>query len=96
MWVEPYYPDRVFMDSERLALGAPISKDIPEVQAALDQIMASENEEEMIAAAQAGAELVQELGYRTILWATKSVYAYGPTIEEWDPLFPVLAATYKG
>jgi len=96
MWVEPYYPDRVFLDSEIQGLGAPISKYIPEIHEASDQILASETEEEMIAAAQAGAELVQELGYRTIVWAMKGVYAYGPTIEEWDPLFPVLAATYKG
>jgi len=96
MWVEPYYPDRVFNDSELMGLGAPISGDIAEVREAFDQIMAAGNEEEMAAAAQAGAELVlDELGYRTILWAMNSVYAYGPKIEEWDPLFPVLAATYK-
>ena len=91
-----YYPDEVFNDAELQGWGAPVSGDIPEIQEAFDQILASETEEEMVAAAQAAEELVlDELGYRLIVFAMHWAFAYGPTIEEWDPALPPFMATYR-
>lgn len=100
VWIEGnnklIYPDEVFCGAEVMGLGAPISGDIPEVQEAFDQMLATETEEEMAAAAQAAEQLVlDELGYILILWARHSTFACGPTIEDWDPAFPLLTATYR-
>jgi len=95
LWGGTYYPDECF-DQEVRGWGAPVSKDIDEVWDAYWAIIDSETEEEMAAAAQAAEELVlDELGYKLVVWATHSVYAFGPTIEDWDPAFPLFTATYK-
>lgn len=96
LWGGSYYPDECF-DQEVRGWGAPVSKDISEVWDAYWAIINSETEEEMIAAAQAAEELVLDtLGYKLVVWATHSPFAYGPTIEAWDPAFPLFTATYKG
>jgi len=95
-WGGTYYPDKVLSDAELIGSATPIGRDIPEIREALDQILAAETEEEMAAAAQAAEELVlDELGYKLIVWAMHSPYAYGPTIEDWDPAFPLCTATFK-
>jgi len=42
-------------------------------------------EEEIIQAAWAAEDLVWSLNYKIPVWALCGVYAYGPTIEWWQP-----------
>ncbi len=96
-WGYTYYPDETVNDSELMGWGAPVSGEIGEVHDAFNQILESQTEEEMAAAAQAAEALILDtLGYRLMVWAMHSPYAYGPTIEDWDPPLPLFMATYKG
>jgi ABC-type transport system substrate-binding protein len=99
LWMGEYYPDGTFYQ-EIYGWGdptAPVSGDIPELVEAFNRILDTKTEEEMAAAAQAAEELVlDELGYKLVVWAMHSASAYGPTIENWDPAFPLFTATYNG
>jgi len=95
LWAGTYYPDELF-DDELQGLGAPVGGDILEVGEAFWNIVRSETEEEMIAAAHEAEELVlDELGYRLMVWASHSCTAYGPRIEYWNPELPPWTATFK-
>jgi len=92
----PYYPEECFYNSEFGWGGAPVNGPLMEVGEAFDELLDCETEEEMVAAAQAAEELVlDELGYRLIVFAIHWAFAYGPTIEDWDPASPFFMATYR-
>ena len=84
-WGGQYYPEDVF-GQELHSYAAQVSRYLPEVEEAYDRMVSSDNEEEYMQATWAAEELIyDELGYKIPLWAVHAAFAYGPTIEEWEP-----------
>jgi len=101
-WGGAYYPDRVFGD-EIYHWAAQVSRGIPEIREAFEQMTEAVTEEELIQAAWAAEDLVFELGYKIPLWAVHAAFAYGPTVEHWNPSWPgdewtqnLITLQYKG
>ncbi len=101
-WDGAYYPDRVFGD-EIYHWAAQVSRGIPEIREAFDQMTEAATEEELIQAARAAEDLVLKLDYKIPVWAVHGAFAYGPTVENWNPSWPgdewtqnLIILQYKG
>ena len=86
-WYGRTYPDSIWSD-EVYGWAAQVSRDIPEVADIFDQMVTAANEEELEQAAWAAEDLVFELEWKIPVWAIHAVFAYGPTIENWNPGWP--------
>ena len=84
-WGGRYYPEDVFGD-ELYSYAAQVSRNNTEVTEAYERMLSAEDEEEYMQAAWAAEELVYDvLGYKIPVWAVHTAYAYGPTIDSWQP-----------
>jgi len=102
-WGGSRYPDSVF-GAEIYDFGGVV--DIPgeeEIEDAFDQLTNALTEEELIEAAWAAEDVYFEVNYKIPVWAIHTAFAYGPTIENWDPSWPddamnqnLITVQYKG
>ena len=86
-WYGRTNPDAIWGD-EIYSWGAQVSRDIPEVEDIFDQMVMAANEEELEQAAWAAEDLTFELEWKIPVWAIHASFAYGPTIENWNPGWP--------
>jgi ABC-type transport system substrate-binding protein len=63
----------------------PVGRTYEEILEAADNLLWATTEEEIIQAAWAAEDLVWSLNYKIPVFAVLGVYAYGPTIEWWQP-----------
>jgi len=83
MWSGNIHPIMTFAGE----VGAfdPVGRNYEELVEAADNLMFATTEEEIIQAAWAAEDLVWSLNYKIPVFAVLGAYAYGPTIEWWQP-----------
>ncbi len=84
-WGGNYYPDVVF-GQEVMDWASAFAKRIPEIGAAFgNMLFLTETMEELEQAAWEAEDVFFELGYKIPVWAIHAAYAYGSTIDSWQP-----------